>query len=150
MKTNWQGLAGDSHLNTVLAIKKSIQMNEIQEAVEGLDELYESMARTEKRDAKSQLKRLMLHILKWNNQPEKRSISWIVSINNARQEIADAKEASPGVVNDSFLKEIWERTFEQAVDLAKSEMQMTKQQKFSPDILAWEAVFEAEYFLENE
>jgi hypothetical protein len=47
----------------------------------------EAMGRTEKRAVKSQLIRLMLHIIKWKCQPEKRSASWTISIRSARREI---------------------------------------------------------------
>ncbi len=46
---------------------------------------------------KSQTRRLLVHLLKWQFQPERRSRSWRVSMANARVEISDVLEESPSL-----------------------------------------------------
>ena len=50
-------------------------------------EELEGMARSEFRSLISALKILMLHLLKWDHQPERRSASWMSSINEQRDQI---------------------------------------------------------------
>lgn len=61
-----------------------------------VDEI-ESMGKSQKRAIESYLKVLLLHLLKWQYQPEQRSGSWRSSIRNARQGIADRIEESPSL-----------------------------------------------------
>ena len=48
--------------------------------IEHIAEEIESMGRAEKRELISRLTVLLLHLLKWRHQPEKRSPSWEASI----------------------------------------------------------------------
>ena len=83
----WQTLSSASPYRTAVAIKQEIEKGRIEEATMGLEELIEALSRSEKRAMKSQLVRLMLHIIKWRAQPERRSLSWIASIEDARDEM---------------------------------------------------------------
>jgi hypothetical protein len=60
-----------------------------------LAEEVEDLGRSEKRGVKSQLVRLLLHLLKWNYQPRRRDESWRVGIENARDEIHDLLKENP-------------------------------------------------------
>jgi len=84
---NWQSLSSDSHYKTAVAIRSELEMGHVQEAAKGVEELIEALSRSEKRALKSQLVRLMLHIIKWQSQPERRSSSWVASIKDARDEM---------------------------------------------------------------
>jgi predicted DNA-binding ribbon-helix-helix protein len=53
-----------------------------------LEEL-ESLTRRDRRSLKSHLRVLLMHLLKWQFQLQKRTVSWQVTIANARQNIAD-------------------------------------------------------------
>ena len=53
-----------------------------------LDEI-EAMGKSQKRAISSYLRVLLLHLLKWQYQPDKRSGSWRSSIRNARIAIAE-------------------------------------------------------------
>lgn len=64
---------------------------------ESVAEEVEDLGRSERRALKSQLHRLLQHLLKWEHQPERRSDSWRVSVENARDEIRDALEDNPGL-----------------------------------------------------
>ncbi|NJK28978.1 MAG: DUF29 domain-containing protein [Acaryochloris sp. SU_5_25] len=63
-----------------------------------VDEL-ESMSRRDKREILSRLKVLLLHLLKWQYQPQQRSPSWRSSIQNNRMEIRLIIEDSPSLKN---------------------------------------------------
>jgi hypothetical protein len=63
-------------------------------------EELESMAAGERRALKNQLKRLLLHLLKMREQPEQlsRHGGWRRSIRDARDQIEDIFEDSPGIL----------------------------------------------------
>lgn len=52
--------------------------------VEHLAEEIESMGKSERRALISQLARLLMHLLKWEYQPERRSRSWRLTIQDAQ------------------------------------------------------------------
>lgn len=60
-------------------------------------EELEDMGRSEKRAIGSHLGVLLLHLLKWQFQPEQRSNSWRGSIFNARRAIAKRLKDSPSL-----------------------------------------------------
>jgi hypothetical protein len=108
-----------------------------------LDILLEAMARGEKRAIRSQLVRLMHHILKWKIQPDKRSRSWLLTILNARDEIETEQEYSPSL-NKNHIEEIWKNALKQAKKQAEIETAIPIKQM---NDLTWKEVFETEYAL---
>ena len=74
--------------------------------VEQLIEELSALARKERRALGSHLKKLLLHLLKWRFQPARRSRSWKVSINNARNQIEDLLEDSPSLRAELSEKQI--------------------------------------------
>jgi hypothetical protein len=65
--------------------------------VEYLIEEIEDLGKSERRAIVSQLIRLLLHLLKWQYQPERRSDSWLDSITDARVQIELAIQDSPSL-----------------------------------------------------
>ncbi|MEB3295763.1 MAG: DUF29 domain-containing protein [Synechococcales bacterium] len=57
----------------------------------------EDLGKSEQRGIASQLTRLLLHLLKWQYQPQRRSDSWLDSITDARTQIELAIEDSPSL-----------------------------------------------------
>lgn len=57
----------------------------------------EEMGRSEKREALSRLVILLVHLLKWDHQPQLRSRSWEATIAIQRRELADLFERSPSL-----------------------------------------------------
>ncbi|MDI6792146.1 MAG: DUF29 domain-containing protein [bacterium] len=55
--------------------------------LEHLAEEVEDLSKSEKRGIASQLTRLLLHLLKWEYQPQRRSDSWLDSIIDSRTQI---------------------------------------------------------------
>lgn len=64
-----------------------------------LIEEIEDLGKSERRSLSSQLTRLLLHLLKWQYQPQRRSDSWLDSITDARTQIELAIEDSPSLRN---------------------------------------------------
>lgn len=62
---NWPELVFNSHYLTAIEVKKSLEAGEVMEAEEGVEQLIDAMARADRRAVKSQLVRLMKHIIKW-------------------------------------------------------------------------------------
>src|SRR5947207_11835133 len=94
---NWQRLSSTSHYQTAVAVQKELHEGHLDEAATGIEELIDALARSEKRALKSQLVRLMVHVLKWKEQLKQRSRSWAASIVNAREEIADIQAETPSL-----------------------------------------------------
>ncbi|MCI4624954.1 MAG: DUF29 domain-containing protein [Candidatus Magnetoovum sp. WYHC-5] len=77
--------------------------------IENIAEELESMSRRDKRELASRLERLITHLLKWQYQQNKRSTSWIKTINTQRREINRLLKDSPSlkygievIVNEEF------------------------------------------------
>ncbi|HCQ21846.1 MAG: DUF29 domain-containing protein [Aphanizomenon sp.] len=142
MTLAWNELVFQSPYLAVVKAKQLLQEGKMTEVDQILENLVESMGRSEKRAVSSQLTRLMLHIIKWKCQPEKRSPSWVISIRSARREIADSQEEMPSL-NQEFLESIWDKCFASAKQDARDEMGK------KPEIIAlsWDEVFEEIYTL---
>lgn len=67
--------------------------------LEHLVEEMEDLSKSEKRGISSQLIRLLLHLLKWEYQPQRRSDSWLDSITDSRLQIELAIKDSPSLKN---------------------------------------------------
>ena len=65
--------------------------------VEHLIAEVEDLGKSERRGIASQLTRLLLHLLKWQYQPQRRSDSWLDSIADARLQIELAMQDSPSL-----------------------------------------------------
>lgn len=63
-----------------------------------IDEI-ESMGKSQKRAIESYLNVLLLHLLKWNYQPDRRSGSWKSSIRNSRRAIQKRTQESPSLAS---------------------------------------------------
>ncbi|RYF68053.1 MAG: DUF29 domain-containing protein [Cytophagaceae bacterium] len=146
MKVDWEELVTTSHLDTVGLIRQLVDEHNYEEAQEGLTELYEAMGRAERHALSSQLRRLMVHILKWKYQPEKRSTSWVRTIVNARQEIKELQEYMPSL-NREYIESVWHRNTSAAIEGAKAEMNLSRKDTFEPAELTWDEVFDDEYLL---
>ena len=140
---NWPEIVFNSHYLTAIEVKKSLEAGEIMEAEEGVEQLIDAMARADRRAVKSQLTRLMKHIIKWKTQVSRRSLSWIRSINNARVEIRYIQEETPSITEEIVVG-LWERAFNEAIAEAEEEMGGVESAVSS---LTWDEVFDDEYLL---
>jgi hypothetical protein len=80
--------------------------------VEHLIEEVEGLGKSERRSVASQLTRLLLHLLKWQYQPQRRSDSWLDSITDSRTQIELAILDSPSL--KSYPTEQLEESYQRA------------------------------------
>lgn len=141
---SWQELASTSHYRTAVAIAERLAEGRFDDASDGLGELIEAVARSERRVLRSQLVRLMTHILKWREQPSRRSASWAVTILQAREEIAAIREEVPSLTRD-VIEAMWDDCFRSAARQAEAEMNSAPE----ASSLSWDDVFEVTYFVSS-
>jgi hypothetical protein len=83
-----------------------------------IDEL-ESMSKRDKREVLSRLKVLLMHLLKWQYQPDKRTASWEIIIRNNREEIQQILIDSPSL--KSYPVSVLEQAYTSAMQNASTE-----------------------------
>ncbi|MGI9276330.1 MAG: DUF29 domain-containing protein [Endozoicomonas sp.] len=83
-----------------------------------LDEI-EDMSKKVKRELESRLKVLLIHLLKWQYQPDRRGASWEITIKGQRSEIADLLSDNPSL--KSKLEEAISKAYKHAVYYAHIE-----------------------------
>lgn len=107
-------------------LEQSARLRERQRvgANDGLDydnlaEEIESLARSDRKAIRSHAQVLLMHLLKWRYQPDKRSLSWRRSIAQARDEIEEQIIDSPSlksypssIVDTVYLKAVRDATVE--------------------------------------
>ena len=87
--------------------------------LENVAEEIESLGKSDKRQIRSRLQVLMLHLLKWERQPAERSRSWASSIRDQRRAIVDLIDDSPSL--RPYPGEVFEREYPQACEKASEE-----------------------------
>jgi hypothetical protein len=128
MKTQLSKTPGsiDSNLyekDYYLWLKKTANLLRVENLAE-LDILHlieeiEDMSRSAKRSLYSNLKILLMHLLKYRYQPEKPSNSWRYTIEEHRQRIAEALSDSPSL--KGYLLEEFNKCYQDAKKLAAKE-----------------------------
>jgi hypothetical protein len=140
MGVNWARLSAESHYQVAVEIERALLQGDLDEVEAGIKELINALGRSEKRALKSQLIRLMTHIIKWKAQPERRSYGWVATIYNAREEIADIRAETPSLTDD-VIKTMWDACLLAATREAEGEMNL----RSNVSALSCEEVFEEEY-----
>lgn len=90
---------------------------------ENLVEELESMGRSEKNALKSNLRILLMHLLKWKYQSERRSNSWRATITEHRIRLIESLESSPSLVN--YFEEVFDQCYQNARRLASDETELS-------------------------
>lgn len=112
--------------------------------VENLIEEIEDMGKSQKQALKSNLRILLMHLLKWEYQSERRSSSWRSTIREHRNRLEDAFADSPSL--KVFFAEVRDSCYQKARDLAADETNLpldtfpelcpfNDEQIFNPDYL---------------
>lgn len=65
--------------------------------LENVAEELEGLAKYQRQELRSRLEVLILHLLKWDHQPEQRSNRWRASVAEQRRRIQDLLQESPGL-----------------------------------------------------
>lgn len=104
-------------IDQAVALLKQSNFSELD--LENLIEEVESLGRSEKNALRSNLRVLLMHLLKWQYQPSKRSGSWRGSIREHRIRIQEAHSDSPSLKN--FYTESVAASYQKARQLAADE-----------------------------
>ena len=80
------------------------------------------MGISEKNEIKSRLVVLLTHLLKWQYQPSKRSISWFTTIANQRDDLQDLLSENPGL--QRFLPDLMTKAYRNARRQAAAETEL--------------------------
>lgn len=87
--------------------------------LDNLIEEIEGMARKEKQALKSNLRILLIHLLKWNYQPDKRTNNWRSTIREHRKRLKDAFDDSPSL--KPYYLDFFAHGYQDARELAADE-----------------------------
>ena len=90
--------------------------------IEHIAEEIESMGKTEKRELVSRLAVLLLHLLKWRFQPDRRGTSWDITIKVQRRDLSRHLRDNPSL--KSALDTAIEDAYGDAVLLAQAETRL--------------------------
>lgn len=112
--------------------------------VANIAEELETLGRSEKRELINRLTVLLAHLLKWQYQPHKRSISWEVTIDDQRLKLVDHLHDNPSL--KSQIDETIVRAYRLAIGQARKQTKLeksvfpeqcpyTKAQILNPDFL---------------
>jgi hypothetical protein len=77
---------------------------------DNLAEEIESVGRSEKREIRSRLEKVLMHLLKWEFQSAKRTQSWISTLSEQRRQIQLTIDDSPSL--GSFPAKLLDQTYE--------------------------------------
>jgi len=104
--------------------------------MENLIEEVEDMSKRYKDALKSNLRILLMHLLKYKYQPTKRSQSWLSTIREHRTRLEEAFEDSPSL--KPYFKEVFDKCYQKASKLAADETNLPletfpSESPFTPD-----------------
>ncbi|MBF0345169.1 MAG: DUF29 domain-containing protein [Nitrospirae bacterium] len=87
--------------------------------IENIAEEIESLGKSEKKELRNRLAVLIMHLLKWQYQPDKRSKSWKSTISVQRVEIKFVLKDSPSLTH--IVETIIEEAYEKAIVMFQKE-----------------------------
>jgi len=90
--------------------------------ITNLAEEIEDMGRSEKRAIESNLRVLLMHLLKYKYQPGKRSSSWKSTIREHRKRLQKAFRDSPSLRR--YVEDVFDESYQDARELAADETEM--------------------------
>ena len=123
IKTKTSSLYETDYLRWIESNLEKLRHKNYQEVDwENLLEEIEDMGRSERRALESNLIVLLLHLLKWQYQPKKRTGSWERSILEHRRRIKKALKESPSL--KSYLSNIIEESYQETIKQAKAETKL--------------------------
>jgi hypothetical protein len=104
-------------INTTAQLLRDRQFDDVD--WDNLIAVIEDMGKDKRRELQSRLRVLLMHLLKYQYQPEKRSSSWRGTILEQYRQIVSLLEDSPSLKN--YYKEIFPKCYKDAVDDAADE-----------------------------
>ena len=111
-----------------------------------LAEEVEGLARSDWREVRSRLMRVLVHLLKCQFQPSRRSRSWEVTLIEQRTEIETVLQASPSLRGE--LPQAIERAYASAQRIAAKEMHLEQWAERFPPKCPWnvEQILDADFY----
>ena len=113
--------------DTMAALLRAGRLSEID--MENVAEEIEDLGKAARRAVRSQLKRLLMHLIKQRIQPERAGTSWRVSIQNARGEILNDSMDAPSL--ERHLADVLENVYQLAVSEAMEETGISRRELIS-------------------
>jgi hypothetical protein len=110
-------------LTATVELLRSGRLHELD--IENLVEELDDLGRSERRALESNLRVLLMHLLKWEYQPEKRSGSWKATIREHRTRIKDLLTDSPSL--RPYFHEVLPSAYQRARKLASDETGLPEQ-----------------------
>lgn len=108
-----------------------------------LVEEVRDLGRRERDAIESQLTRLLMHLLKWHYQPEKRTRSWLLTIKDARRQIAKLRSKYPVLKVHS--ESVFFECYLEAREVASDETALSLN-VFPLDPYSFEQVLDTDFF----
>ena len=121
-------------LNTTAELLRSRQLDDVD--FDNLIEEIEDMGKDKRRELQSRLRVLLMHLLKYQYQPSRRSSSWISTILEQFDQIESLLKNSPSL--KPYYLEIFAETYSKAVRFASAETKLPiktfpRDSPFSPE-----------------
>ena len=140
---HWGELISSNHYQALVEIRDALAHNNPSEALLGLNEYIDTLARQDLHTCISHIINIMVHVLKWKYQPAKRSRSWLLSIQNGRDEVADIQDKVPSITKATLLSQ-WPICITRAKRNAALQMGVDMKELSTTEI-SWNEVFELEF-----
>jgi hypothetical protein len=120
LDTNQQKLYDIDYLKWIETTLEKLQLRDHSNIDwENLIEEIADMGRSERRSFESNLVALLMHLLKWEFQPDKRSSSWKGTIVQHRRRIRKSLQNSPSL--KPYLEEVFSECYSDAVEQSSAE-----------------------------
>lgn len=111
-----------------------------------LIEEIEDMGKSERKAIRSNLRILLMHLLKYKYQPEKRSNSWLFTMREHRQRLQDSFRDSPSL--KPYCQEIFNDCYRDARELASDETGLLIDTFPDSSIFSYEETLNTDYLPE--
>lgn len=110
-----------------------------------LAEELETLARKDHRALESHLEIRLVHMLKWDCQPEKRTRSWFASLSNLLREMENLIAANPSLKREEYLKGLLATTYPKARKRALAQARLPAEAVPESCPFAIEQIFDPEF-----
>ncbi len=124
---------------------KQRKLNELD--IENLVEEIEGMARQQKNALKSNLRIVLMHLLKYKYQSEKRSNSWLYTIFEHRKRFQDTLEDSPSL--KPYFKQVFGKCYADARKEASLETGLSLNHFPDESPFTYEETLDSDYLLDS-
>ena len=137
----WERIIDESTYLALLKVRDILKEGKVNESIYGMEKIIEAETAKEQDELLKQLAELMKHIFIWFQGYNYRTEDRVHEIFRAREEIEIRKEPAGTDLDDEYLKSIWNKAQEEALEYAKNELQENPVKQ----TLNWQEVFDTNY-----